>query len=444
MSNGDDAPGDDDGSDPADAADGDDPEPEPAEPETFEQRLDEAAEMVEAAETEADLDETDATLDGIETDLEEAVFPVELEEESENEEEDEEDERENPRDGLEDTLSDLRDDVEQQRGPYLEDVTDVLGDAVTTVESSEWTREGETAVVEAVEQFLGSANETLDESFALEATEPAGIATELGEVRDAIRETGLHPDDDAAAIDALLGAANDLTADLDDAQVWGDLEIREQLRREGFYDVLTPENRKDFPPEWNAIKIYEKQGEVEPILGALEKLDSEFMQDNILDALEHVAPGAAYDAVHGLAQRRNKQPVRILGRIGDERACDTLHDFLGGGDVELEKTSLRALGAIGSQESTEPVAQRLAADNPEVRSAAARALGLIGDTRAIDPLGDLLAEDDDDSVRASAAWALNQIGTERALETAAAYADDRAYIVQVEAEKATSPSATGT
>jgi HEAT repeat protein len=61
---------------------------------------------------------------------------------------------------------------------------------------------------------------------------------------------------------------------------------------------------------------------------------------------------------------------------------------------------------------------------------------MIGDTRAIEPLGDVLAEDEDDTVRASAAWALNQIGTGRALEAAAAYADDRSYIVQVEAEKA--------
>jgi HEAT repeat protein len=39
-------------------------------------------------------------------------------------------------------------------------------------------------------------------------------------------------------------------------------------------------------------------------------------------------------------------------------------------------------------------------------------------------------------VRASAAWALVQIGTERALEAAAEYTDDRAYIVETEARKA--------
>jgi len=67
---------------------------------------------------------------------------------------------------------------------------------------------------------------------------------------------------------------------------------------------------------------------------------------------------------------------------------------------------------------------------------AARSLGLLGDTRAIQPLSDILEDDDGDTVRASAAWALRQIGTERALEVAGEYTDDRAYLVQAEAEKA--------
>jgi len=363
------------------------------------------------------------------------VFAVETEDDDGEEAGDEDEEEENPRDEFEDRLSDLRADVEDQRDPDREDVTDEIDDAVSTIETSEWTEEGAGTVVEVVRKFVERAGDVLGETFTYDADTPADAAMTLASVGESVGETPLDPDDDAEQIDSLLVAAETLSSDLDGAQVWGDLEIREQLRREGFYDVLTPENRKDFPPEWAAVKAYEKAGEFAPILSAMEKLDSEFMEDNILDAIEHEAPEAAYDQVHGLAQRRNKQPVRILGRIGDERACDTLHDFLGGGDVELEVTSLRALGAIGSQESTEPVAQRLAADNPTIRSAAARALGMIGDTRAIEPLGDVL-DGDDDTVRASAAWALNQIGTRRALDAAAAYADDRAYIVQVEAEKA--------
>jgi HEAT repeat protein len=418
MSNGEDA------DTPDDAGDGGEESPDPVPVADFEERLDAVAESLDATETEADLDDVEATLTAIEDDLDAATL-------------EEADDDAEPREDLESRLDDLTDDLEDQRGPYLEDVTDVLSTAGGTISSSEWTEEGEASVADAVDAFFETASDSLDESFERSATAGGEIATELETATEELGKTGLDPDDDAAAIETLLKAADALTDALDDAQVFGDLEIREQLSRRGFYDVLTPENRQDFPPEWNAIKLYEAEGEVEPILTALDQLDSDFMESNVLDALEHIAPEAAFEDVHALAQRRNKQPVRILGRIGDERAADTLEDFLGGGDIALEKASLQALGAIGSEQSTEPVAQRLAADVDEVRAAAARALGMIGDTRAIEPLTDVLETDDAETVRASSAWALNQIGTARALEAVAAYEDDRSYLVQVEAEKAT-------
>jgi HEAT repeat protein len=127
----------------------------------------------------------------------------------------------------------------------------------------------------------------------------------------------------------------------------------------------------------------------------------------------------------------------VLGKIADDRAVDTLVDYIQDeSNPPLQRTVLRALGEIGSEEATQDVANRLVAEDPEVRARAARALGMIGDTRAIDPLANRITEDDDDSVRAAAVWALNRIGTERALESAAAYADDRSFIVQDEAERA--------
>ena len=62
---------------------------------------------------------------------------------------------------------------------------------------------------------------------------------------------------------------------------------------------------------------------------------------------------------------------------------------------------------------------------------------MIGDTRAIDPLADVLGDEDENPpVRASAAWALYQIGTKEALEAAAEYVDDASFIVEQEATKA--------
>ncbi|WP_276272440.1 HEAT repeat domain-containing protein [Haloarcula litorea] len=399
--------------------------------EELESRLDDAAEELEAAETEADLDAAEATLDDIESDLEAADLP----------EPDEDDEdAEDPREELESRLSDLRDDLESQRGPYAEDVVGLVEDARSTVADSEWTDDGETEAHEAVADFLAASEEYVDhDADAGEDLDAAADA--LGTVADAIESAALDADEDEETIAGLLEAAETLESALEDAEVWDDLTVREQLDAKGFYDVLTNENRKDFPAEWNAAKIHAEQGNLELVTFAFEKLGSEFYEDYTIDILHNLGRDAqpAFDVMHEKAQRRDKGPIEVLGKMGDERATDTLHDFIDGdGDAALQKVTLRALGSIGSAESVQPVANRLDADNDDVRSSAARALGLLGDTRAVEPLADVLESDDSDSVRASAAWALRQIGTERALAEAAQYADDRAYIVQAEAEKASS------
>ncbi|MFC7020465.1 MULTISPECIES: HEAT repeat domain-containing protein [Haloarcula] len=420
MSNGDDEP---------DAEDAAEDEAADVTADELETRLDEAEANLEAAETEAALDDVEATLEAVESDLEAADLP----------EPDEDDEdAEDPREALESRLSDLQDDLESQRGPYAEDVVDILETAQGTVTDSEWTESGEPDAVDAVDAFLAASEEHVDHDADVgEGTEDAAGA--LGAVADAIGDAELDADDDAETIAALLEAAETLEDDLEAAEVWDDLTVQEQLDAKGFYDILTNENRKDFPPEWNAAKLHAQEGNLELVLFALEKVGSEFMEENIVDIFYHLGSDAepAFEVMHQRAQKRNKQEIGVLGKIGDERATETLHDFIDGdGDVALQKVTLRALGAIGSPDSVQPVANRMDAENPEIRSVAARALGLLGDTRAIDPLADILESDDSDEVRASAAWALCQIGTRDALDEAAQYADDRAYLVQAEAEKA--------
>ena len=390
----------------------------------FETRLTEAETSIENAETEPELDSAEALVDDIEADIENAALPDD-EEDATNREE------------LEGTVETLREDIEEKRGPYAEDVVAEVQTATQQLTSSEWTDNGIETVSEATVEFIGTVSETLGVTIAYETTdEPERLAENLEEVSEAITDASLDPDDDAETIASLLTATEELSGALENGQVLDDLEIRAQLEYLGFYDVLTPKNKKDFPPEWNAVKLYEARGEVEPLLLALDKLDSDFMQENILDALEHMAPVEAVEDVQALAKRRDVQAVRVLGRIGDERSCSMLEGFLGKGDIKLRKTSLWALGCIGNEGSTEEVAQELDAESYEVRSAAARALGLLGDTRAIDPLADRLESDESESVRASAAWALNQIGTRTALEIVADYADDQSYLVQAEAKKA--------
>ena len=396
--------------------DGDDETDLPAE--TLDSRLDAAAEDLDAAETEGDLDAVEETLDGIAEDLDAADLP-------EPEDEDEAD----PREELETHLEDLRDDLEAARGPYASDVVDDVESATATLTDTEWTEDGEGEAAAAVADFVDEVSEILETDL------DGDDADALDAAAAAVADAGLDADDDAETIATLLDATDDLAAGLDDAEEWDDLETHEQLRAQGYYDVLG--HYKDYPPEWAALKEWEQQGNVEMVLLALDSFQSEFMERHCLEAITRMNDEGAFDAMHQRAGKRDKPGIKALGKMGAEDAVETLLEYVDAdSDPGLQKVTFKALGEIGSEEATGPIANKLVADNDRIRPYAARALGLIGDTRAIDPLADVLDDDESDEVRAAAAWALRQIGTERALAAAAEYDDDRAYLVQHEASQA--------
>jgi hypothetical protein len=398
--------------------DGDDETDLPAE--TLDSRLDAAAEDLDAAETEADLDAVEETLDGIAEDLDAADLPAP--------DEDDED-AEDPREALETRLDELRDDLETARGPYAADVIEDVETAAATLADTEWTDDGETEAAAAVAAFAEAASEILDADLAGDEEETLEAAAAAVEAAD------LDADADAETIEALLSATEDLSAGLDDAEEWDDLETHEKLRAQGFYDVLG--HYKDYPPEWAALKEWEQRGNVEMVLLALENLQSEFMERHCLEALTRMNDEAAFDAMHQRASKRDKPGIKALGKMGAADAVETLLEYVDAdSDPGLQKVTFKALGEIGSEEATGPLANKLDADNEQVRPYAARALGLIGDPRAVEPLADVLTDDENDEVRAAAAWALRQIGTERALSAAGDFADDRAYLVQHEASRA--------
>ncbi|MGQ4555898.1 HEAT repeat domain-containing protein [Halobellus sp. GM3] len=403
-------------------------EPTDATPETLNERLDGVESALEAAETEADLDGVESDLDGVEADLEAADLP-----EPDGDDEDDDD----PREALESRVSDLRDDLESQRGPYAADVVDDVEAARSKVADTRWTERGESEIVDVVEAFADAVSETLEADVAVAGDDVDALAAALEDAGSAIEDADLDADDDAETIASLLEASDDLEAGLEDAQEWDDLETNEQLMAEGFYDVLG--HYKDYPPELSALKEWEKRGRVDMILLAKDSLQSEFMQGHCMDALVRMANDDAFEEMHQLAQRREKKAIKALGRMGAgaEAAVETLVEYVDSdSDPALQKVTFRALGEIGSTDATQALADKLEMDNDNVRPYAARALGLIGDTRAIDPLADTLESDESDTVRAAAAWALRQIGTESALEAAAEYADERSYLVQHEADLA--------
>ena len=409
-------------------------EPTDATPDTLNDRLDGVEADLDAAETEADLDSVAAALDGIEADLDAADLPVP-----------DDDDEADPTETLQSRVSDLQEALEADRGPYAEDVIDAIGGARSTLTGTRWTESGTSDVADAVAAFAEGLDEALGSDVAgdVEGADndtPAGpetLAETLDEAVGAVEDAGLDPDDDADTIAALLDATDDLDAGLDSAQEWDDLEVNEQLMAEGFYDVLG--HYKDFPPELSALKAWEKRDRVDMILLAKDSLQSEFMQGHCMDALIRMANPDAFEAMHELAQRRDKKAIKALGRMGAgaEGAVDTLVEYVDAdSDPGLQKVTFRALGEIGSTEATQALANKLEMDNDNVRPYAARALGLIGDTRAIDPLAETLESDGVETVRAAAAWALRQIGTEAALTAAAEYTDERSYLVQHEADLA--------
>ncbi|MEF8781072.1 MAG: HEAT repeat domain-containing protein [Haloferacaceae archaeon] len=404
-------------------------------------RLDAVEGALEAAETEADLDAVEADLDAVEADLEDADLP-----EPEEGEDDEADDGPTPGEELESRIGELRDGIEEARGPYGEDVVDAVADARSTVADTRWTDDGIGTVEATVTEFLDVVGDALGASFEVdgeeaddEADRADAFVAALESVEEAVADAGLDADADAETIASLLDASDALSDGLEGAEEWSDLDTREQLAAEGYYDVLG--HYKDYPVEWSALKEHEKRGNADMVLLALNSLGSEFMEEHCLEAFERMGRTAATDeAIEEMlarANKRSKPAIRILGKMRAEEAVDTLIEYVDAeSDPQLQKVTLKALGEIGSPEAVQPIADQLRAENDEVRSVVARSLGLLGDTRAVAPLSDTLDADENDTVRAAAGWALRQIGTRRALEAAAEYADERSFLVQTEAEKA--------
>ena len=214
------------------------------------------------------------------------------------------------------------------------------------------------------------------------------------------------------------------------------LSTRELLQSKGFYSVLDGKP-KDFPPELSALNEHEKNGNVDMILLALEKLGMEYMQQYCFGALRRMGDESAIESMLERAAKRDKSAIEVIGKIGSEKAVEIILPYVDNdSDPQLQLITLRALGEIGSPLATQSITNKLASENEQIRSNAARALGLIGDTRAIGPLSNIISNDLSSFARYSAIWALVQIRTLRALQTAKTYSDDSDYLVQSEAIRA--------
>ncbi|ERH11416.1 MAG: hypothetical protein J07HB67_00423, partial [halophilic archaeon J07HB67] len=265
------------------------------------ERLETVADSVADAETEADLDDAETDLDTIADKLDAATLQA--------------DDEEDPAAALEDHLETVRDDLTAARGPYAADVTETVESVGSTLRDTRWTVDGEAALAGAQTTFVETVADTLDTEIDA-ATDGGGesLADGLDAVTAAVGDAGLDPDDDAETIQTLLTAAETFADACEAAEEWDDLEVREQLEAEGFYDVLG--HYKDFPPELAAVKAWADRGNVEMVLLALDKLGSEFMEDHCLDALTRMNDDDAFEAMESRAQRRDQAAIEALGEDG--------------------------------------------------------------------------------------------------------------------------------
>ncbi|MBN1451854.1 MAG: HEAT repeat domain-containing protein [Anaerolineales bacterium] len=115
---------------------------------------------------------------------------------------------------------------------------------------------------------------------------------------------------------------------------------------------------------------------------------------------------AAYKGKDG---RVNSDVIRLLGRLGDARAVETLIAELESNRLfGVRSAAAAALGRIGDPRAVEPLIAALQDRDILVRDSAAEALGQIGDPRAVNPLIAAL-EETSGVVRDDIAKALNKL-----------------------------------
>lgn len=417
-----------------------------ASPEELEEQLNDAEDSVESADTEDDLDGVETTLDAIESGIETLAEAGQVadadSDESESASEDEDETAQDETISVETVrshLEDVRELVDEARGPYDTDVAALYERVAGVISETRWTSVGIAEIKDSVETFTSEVRNLIDVTVEIRGEEPDDFTATLESAADAVTGAGLDPDENADAIADLLNVGETLETTVEDAEDWSDLETNEQLRAEGFYDVLG--HYKDFPPELAALKRHERSDNPDMVLLALTSLQSEFMQGHCLDAFQRMGRRAAtedvLDELLGRAEKRDEPAIEALGKMRAPEAIAPFLEFIDeDSNPQLQKVTFRALGEIGTQEAVQPLAQKLTLDNEHVQPIAARALGMIGDTRAIAPLAETLQTDESQEVRTAAAWALRQIGTRAALEPVADQTTAEEFTVRHEAELA--------
>ena len=102
------------------------------------------------------------------------------------------------------------------------------------------------------------------------------------------------------------------------------------------------------------------------VLLALENLGMEYMQQYCFSALKRMGDVSAIDPMIVRASRRDKSAIEVLGKIGSEKAVDSIVSYVDNdSDPQLQLVTLRALGEIGSPIATQHIANKLTSEEIE-------------------------------------------------------------------------------
>jgi len=142
----------------------------------------------------------------------------------------------------------------------------------------------------------------------------------------------------------------------------------------------------------------------------------------VADFTEPTLKEKIIDELWSLYQTAEFSPLRqkainVLASIKTDRLIQQVILDLESKESYVRGSAADALGQLGSEKAVEPLIKALTADKVSgVRGSAAHALGQLGSEKAVEPLIKALSTHKVSSVRGSAAHALGQLGSEKAVE----------------------------
>jgi HEAT repeat protein len=153
---------------------------------------------------------------------------------------------------------------------------------------------------------------------------------------------------------------------------------------------------------------------------ALDSLDPQVRRD-LIAALAEDNDGRGFELLTNEVSAGNNpyaraSAARALGKLGDERASDTLVPLLNSNEKELRQAGAGALGHIGDPAAIPALAKALKDREKEVRQAAALSLAYLKDARAFEPLLVALLPSKLAHYRLDAIDAFGSLGDVRAVE----------------------------